>query len=181
MRSWVWSSHLNNKIKAVSLYELYHNKRWVLVVVPCIYTPRGEEEEPRTSQECLLWEQELRIKTKVGTGHCGGGWKGGAAEQKDKKTNGITFQTPGNQLCSVNFVMVILVCRVQVTDQKEIGGLEEMSHGRGKGHHSPTKEGTTTRQHDMEPRIPSASSGSDQHFHRLPPLSSICSPIPWCN
>lgn len=86
---------------------------------------------------------------------------GGAAEQKDKKTNGITFQTPGNQLCSVNFVMVVLVCRVQVTDRKEIAGLEEMSHERGKGHHSPTEEGTTTRQHDMEPRAPSEPSGSD--------------------
>lgn len=78
-----------------------------------------------------------------------------------KKTNGITFHTPGNQLCSVNFVMVILVCRVQVTDGKEIAGLEEMSHARGKDRHSPTEEGTTTKQHDMETRIPSESSGSD--------------------
>lgn len=93
----------------------------------CIYTPWGqkeEKEEARTSQVFLLWKQELRSKTKV---DLSGPWRGrrslgqgvslmAAGKGQQKETDGITLQTPGNQLCSVNFVMVILVYRVQVTD-----------------------------------------------------------------
>lgn len=76
------------------------------------------------------------------------------AEQR-KQTAGSPLQTPGDQLYSANFVMVTWCAQCKSQMWREITGLEEMSHGRGKKRHPPTEGSTTAGQHDMEARAPS--------------------------
>lgn len=160
----------------------------------CIHNPSGKEEEQevvRTSQEFLLWEQGLRSKTKVGTRVCHGqgracisgvtaGREEGRAEQRKRTAAaGSTLQTPGDQLYSANFVMVTWCAQCKSQMWKEIAGLEEMSHGRGKKRHPPTEGSTTAGQHDMEPRAPSEPAQNPLQWANTSEAchtSALCSP-----
>lgn len=95
-----------------------------------------------------------------GEGRAASGVTAGCEEGEQSRGNKrqaalCTLQTPGDQLYSANFVMVTWCAQCKSQMWREITGLEEMSHGRGKKRHPPTEGSTTAGQHDMEARVPS--------------------------